>query len=139
MAMAMEEERRVNSQGDTSSFCFCIILFTLCPSFVIKYGMEFFNKVYEIVKLIPQGKVATYGDIARALGNPRMARQVGWALHANPTPIIVPCHRVVNRFGFLSGGFAFGGIKIQKERLENEGVEVDNDYHVDLNKYRHKF
>ena len=101
--------------------------------------MNFFESVYEIVKQIPESKVATYGDIARALGNPRMSQQVGWALHSNPTPIVVPCHRVVNRYGALSPAFAFGGTNIQKELLENEGVEVDEDNTVDLEKYRHKF
>lgn len=97
--------------------------------------MSFFNKVYETVRQIPCGKVATYGQIASICGHCRCARQVGWALHANPEPINIPCHRVVNRFGLLSGGFAFGGIDVQKSLLINEGVSVDDEYKVDLNKY----
>ena len=101
--------------------------------------MNYFESVYEVVKQIPEGRVATYGDIARALGNARMSRQVGWALHSNPTPIVVPCHRVVNRRGELSSAFAFGGTNVQRELLVNEGVEVDEDNIVDLQTYRHKF
>ena len=78
---------------------------------------NFFNKVYEVVKQIPKGKVATYGQIARLCGNPRMARQVGWALHVNPEPYITPCHRVVNRNGRLAAAFAFGGENVQTTLL----------------------
>lgn len=85
----------------------------------------FFRKVYEVVKQIPKGKVVSYGQIARILGCPRMARQVGWALHANPSPETVPCFRVVNRFGEVSGAFAFGGANRQRELLEAEGVIFD--------------
>ncbi len=101
--------------------------------------MKFFDCVYELVKQIPKGKVTTYGEIAKAAGNRRMARQVGWALHANPHPIVVPCHRVVNRQGYLSGGFAFGGIEKQKELLVKEGVVVDKQSCVDLKTYGYKF
>ena len=94
--------------------------------------MSFFNDVYEAVKKIPRGKVTTYGQIARMTGNSRRARQVGWALHANPHFGVVPCHRVVNRFGGLSDAFAFNGKDEQKRLLENEGVFVDGDYVVDL-------
>ncbi|MBQ8686035.1 MAG: MGMT family protein [Clostridia bacterium] len=95
----------------------------------------FFEKVYEIVKQIPEGKVATYGQIAYALGSPRAARQVGFALHVNPQPFVIPCHRVVNRFGGLAPAFAFGGEEIQAELLRKEGVEVDEAFTVDLEKY----
>ncbi len=95
----------------------------------------FFDAVYQAVKAIPLGKVSTYGDIARAVGAPRCSRQVGWALHNNPRPIEIPCHRVVFADGSLSASFAFGGIQAQKELLESEGVTVSNDK-VDLNKYR---
>ena len=71
--------------------------------------MNYFEKVYALVQKIPKGKVSTYGNIARALGNPHMARQVGWALHANPSNAVTPCHRVVNQKGELSSAFAFGG------------------------------
>jgi methylated-DNA-protein-cysteine methyltransferase-like protein len=94
----------------------------------------FFEKVYQTVKKIPRGKVATYGMIARLIGCPGKARQVGWALHANKQYIVVPCHRVVNRFGELAPGFVFGGEEEQKRLLELEGVKVENNK-VDLNKY----
>jgi len=97
-----------------------------------------FSKVYEKVKQIPKGKVTTYGEIARAIGNPHMSRRVGYALHANPEPIVIPCHRVVNRFGELSGAFAFGGKDVQSDLLKSEGVEV-NDGVVDLEKYMYYF
>ncbi len=75
--------------------------------------MTFDQSVYEYVKSVPRGKVTTYGMIARAIGHPRAARQVGNALHRNPAPGIVPCHRVVNREGRLAPAFAFGGIEVQ--------------------------
>ena len=86
----------------------------------------FFNQVYEVVKQIPCGKVTTYGTVAKLTGNPRMSRQVGWALHVNPEPGVIPCHRVVNRDGKLSGAFAFGGKDIQHDLLIAEGVEFDD-------------
>jgi len=94
-----------------------------------------FADVYAAVRKIPRGKVATYGDIAFAVGRPRAARVVGWALHVNPEPIITPCHRVVNRFGKLAESFGFGGIEQQAALLRAEGVEVI-DGAVDLEKYR---
>jgi methylated-DNA-protein-cysteine methyltransferase-like protein len=97
---------------------------------------NFFEKVYEVVKKIPEGKVATYGQIAYAVGSPRSARQVGFALHVNPEPGIIPCHRVVNRFGGLAPAFAFGGVEVQAQLLRAEGVEVSEDGFVDLEKYR---
>ncbi len=87
--------------------------------------MSFFEKVYEIVKQIPYGSVMSYGDIAELLGNRRMSRQVGWALHVNPDPENIPCYRVVNRVGEVSSAFAFGGANVQRELLEKEGVEFD--------------
>ena len=100
--------------------------------------MTFFEKVYEVVSLIPEGKVATYGQIAYAIGSPRAARQVGWALHVNPQPGVIPCHRVVNRFGRMAPAFAFGGEETQAELLRAEGVVVDETYKVDLEKYMYK-
>lgn len=84
----------------------------------------FYASVYEVVRSIPFGKVATYGDIARACGYPRRARQVGYALHVNPDPAHIPCFRVVNREGRLSSAFAFGGENMQKILLEREGGSV---------------
>ena len=98
--------------------------------------MPFFDRVYEVVRRIPCGKVATYGQVAMLAGNPRMARQVGWALHQNPDPSTIPCHRVVNRFGGLSEAFAFGdGREEHKRRLQAEGIEVSADYRVDLERF----
>ena len=97
--------------------------------------MSLFEEVYEVCKKIPKGKVATYGQIAFLIGRPQCSRQVGWALHGNPYEGIVPCHRVVNRFGKLSPAFVFGGEDVQKELLEKEGVVVNKDGTVDLEKY----
>lgn len=97
--------------------------------------MTFFEEVYKAVNKVPRGKVTTYGDIARAIGAPRSSRQVGWALHNNPQPGIIPCHRVVFADGSLSKGFAFGGAEAQKVLLESEGVQV-KDGKVDMEKYR---
>lgn len=88
--------------------------------------MNFYNKVYEIVKKIPKGRVASYGMIAVALGNAKMSRQVGWALHKNPFPDIVPYYRVVTKDGKVADSFAFGGKDRQKELLEFDGVEFGN-------------
>ena len=97
--------------------------------------MSFYDIVYENVRKIPKGKVATYGQIAFMCGSPKASRAVGYALHFNPDPDNIPCFSVVNRFGALAEKFAFGGIEEQKRRLEEDGVEVRDDYTVDLNKY----
>lgn len=97
----------------------------------------FSASVYEVLRMVPRGRVVTYGQIARAIGAPRMARQVGYALHVNPKPGIIPCHRVVNREGRLSGAFAFGGLQAQQKLLEAEGVEVIGGA-VDLDKYGYR-
>lgn len=96
--------------------------------------MTSFEKIYEVVKKIPFGKVATYGQIAMLAGNPRWARVVGYALHVNPDLENIRCYRVVNRFGELSEAFAFGGINEQAELLKAEGVEVEGN-RVNLEKY----
>ncbi|MGN0630690.1 MAG: MGMT family protein [Ruminococcus sp.] len=95
-----------------------------------------FELVYDAVRQIPKGKVATYGDIAARIGNPRLSRVVGYALHVNPEPMTIPCHRVVNRFGEVSKAFAFGGENEQRKLLEQEGIEFDAEGRVDLEKYR---
>lgn len=97
---------------------------------------EFFGEVYKIVKKIPPGKVATYGQIAEMLGSPRAARTVGWALHANQDKD-APCHRVVDRNGRLAPNFAFSakggdGSAEQRRRLEAEGVKFKDERYVDL-------
>ncbi len=92
------------------------------------------QKIYEAVKLIPRGKVATDSQIAALAGNYNLRRYVGNALHVNPEPGIIPCHRVVNAKGFCSGSFAFGGPQIQQDKLEEEGV-VFVDGHVDMERF----
>lgn len=92
------------------------------------------KRIYEAVKKIPKGHVATYGQIAEMAGNPRMSRAVGNALHKNPDPLHIPCFRVVNSKGELAGAFAFGGGKAQAELLREDEVEVVNGK-VDLEKY----
>ena len=97
--------------------------------------MSFYDVVYEQVKKIPHGKVATYGQIAYLCGSPRASRAVGYALHFNPDPEHIPCFRVVNRFGRCAPAFAFGGPDVQANLLRADGVEVDEDGYVDLSKY----
>lgn len=101
--------------------------------------MSFYDKVYEKVREIPPGRVATYGGIALALGSPRASRAVGYALHFNPSPGVIPCHRVVNREGRLAPAFAFGGMDEQRRLLEGEGVAVSEDGFVELEKYLYLF
>lgn len=98
--------------------------------------MNFFQEVYEVVKRIPKGKVATYGQIAKILDAPRSSRAVGYALHVNPEQGIIPCHRVVNRYGRLAPSFAFGGKEAQAELLAVEGVICGKDFIVDLAQYQ---
>ena len=92
------------------------------------------RRIYEAVKKIPSGHVATYSRVAALAGNPKMSRAVGNALHKNPDPLNIPCYRVVNSKGELSENFAFGGRDAQKKLLEADGVAV-SDYKVDLTKY----
>ena len=92
--------------------------------------MNFFASVYETVKKIPKGKVASYGQVATVLGNPRMSRQVGWALHANPFFGEVPCHRIVSKDGKVAKNFAFGGECVQIRMLEEEGIKFDKNFCV---------
>lgn len=94
-----------------------------------------YEKIYDIVKQIPRGTVATYGQVAALAGNKRWARVVGYALHVNPDPEGIPCYRVVNREGRVSEAFAFGGENRQIGLLEADGIEV-KDGCVDLSKYQ---
>lgn len=94
-----------------------------------------FGRIYEIVSKIPKGCVTTYGQVALLAGNPRWSRVVGYALHVNPDPERIPCHRVVNRFGEVSDAFAFGGGNRQRELLESEGVAFLEDGRVDLKRH----
>lgn len=92
------------------------------------------KRIYEAVKKIPRGKVATYGRVAELAGNPRMSRAVGNALHKNPDPEHIPCYRVVNAKGELAEAFVFGGVNMQEKLLEADGIKVVNG-RVDLEKY----
>ncbi len=94
--------------------------------------MNTFDKIYEQVRRIPRGKVATYGQIATLAGNPHWSQIVGYALHSNPAPGVIPCHRVVNRFGGTAAAFAFGGEDRQRALLEQEGIAFRADGTVDL-------
>lgn len=97
--------------------------------------LSVFEKIYEVVLRIPEGKVATYGQVASYAGNPRWARVVGFALHNNPAPGIIPCHRVVNREGRVAESFVFGGGNMQRELLEKEGVKFLADNSINLEEY----
>ncbi|MFT3952486.1 MAG: MGMT family protein [Oscillospiraceae bacterium] len=94
-----------------------------------------FARIYAVVRRIPRGKVATYGQIAALAGNPHWSQVVGFALHVNPEPGVIPCHRVVNRFGAVSSAFAFGGENEQVRLLESEGVAFTQDGHVALERF----
>ncbi len=88
---------------------------------------RFFEDVYEVVKLIPKGKVTNYGAIAEYLGAKKSARMVGWAMNASHGDIQVPAHRVVNRAGVLTGKHFFGEPDTMQKRLEAEGIQVVDD------------
>ena len=96
--------------------------------------MNTFDKVYDLVTLVPKGKVTTYGALSKLVGvDPRV---IGYALHQNKDPKHIPCHRVINSKGEISSGYAFGGPNIQKEMLEEEGI-VFSKNKVDLTKFGH--
>lgn len=94
--------------------------------------MNSYARIYAVVRAIPRGKVATYGQVARLAGNPRWSRVVGYALHVNPDPEGIPCYRVVDRMGRTSKAFAFGGSDVQRALLEADGVQFLPDGRVDL-------
>ncbi len=96
---------------------------------------NFFEKVYEVTRRIPEGRVTTYGAIAKHLGSAQSARMVGWAMNSTKNmPNWVPAHRVVNRKGLLTGKMHFPGSETMKELLESEGIEVQDDKIVDFQK-----
>lgn len=96
----------------------------------------FTKRIYETVKQIPKGRVASYGQVAMLAGNPRGARGVGFALHRNPEPGVIPCHRVVFKDGSICTGYAFGGPEVQRRMLEEEGVPFLPDGRVDMARAR---
>ena len=95
-----------------------------------------FERIYQVVRHIPRGTVATYGQIAALAGNPRWARVVGYALHANPDPEGIPCYRVVTKDGRTAPAFAFGGADVQRALLEADGVGFTADGRVDMAQYQ---
>jgi len=96
---------------------------------------NFFERVYEIAKQIPYGKVTSYGAIAKVLGSARSARMVGWAMNSSGKHEDVPAHRVVNRKGLLTGKHHFQGTNLMQQLLENEGIEIVNNQIVDFEKH----
>jgi len=96
--------------------------------------LDFFERVYELVQLIPEGRVTSYGAIAKCLGASRSSRIVGWAMNASHGRYEVPAHRVVNRIGMLTGKHHFPTENLMHELLESEGVKIVNDKVVDFKK-----
>lgn len=96
---------------------------------------NFFERVYEVARQIPHGKVTSYGAIAKALGAARSARMVGWAMNASHGKEDIPAHRVVNRTGLLTGKHHFEGSSLMQQLLENEGIQVKNQQVVDFEKH----
>jgi methylated-DNA-protein-cysteine methyltransferase-like protein len=93
----------------------------------------FFQRVYEVTRMVPYGRVTTYGAIARYLGSPGAARMVGWAMNqSGSVSPFVPAHRVVNRVGLLTGKHHFDGAELMKELLENEGAIIENNQIINL-------
>lgn len=96
---------------------------------------NFFERVYEVARQIPYGKVTSYGAIAKALGAARSARMVGWAMNASHNMEDIPAHRVVNRVGLLSGKHHFGGTNLMQQLLESEGIKVVENQIIDFEKH----
>lgn len=96
---------------------------------------NFFEKVYEITRQIPEGKVTSYGAIAKCLGAAKSARMVGWAMNASHSIDDVPAHRVVNRNGLLTGKMHFDGSNLMQQLLENEGITVIDNQIIDFEKH----
>ena len=95
---------------------------------------DFFQKVYKVVKMIPSGRVSTYGLIAKYLGSTNSSRVVGYAMNASHQNSEIPAHRVVNRVGLLTGKYHFSGTTLMKDLLESEGVKIQNDRVVNFKK-----
>lgn len=104
----------------------------------MKYSVEtenFFDKVYAVTKLIPYGRVTSYGAIAKYLGAARSSRMVGWAMNGAGKHPDVPAHRVVNRIGMLTGKMHFGSSNAMEQMLAEEGIQVEGDKVVDFKKF----
>ena len=98
-------------------------------------NLDFFQRVYFVVRKIPFGKVTSYGAIAKYIGSPQSARVVGWAMNNSHYKNNVPAHRVVNRNGMLTGKHHFSGTNLMKELLENEGIKVVDNVILDFEKF----
>ncbi|WP_396179217.1 MGMT family protein [Flavobacterium sp.] len=96
---------------------------------------SFFERVYQIARQIPEGKVTSYGAIAKCLGSAQSARMVGWAMNASHSHSDIPAHRVVNRKGLLTGKHHFDGTNLMQQLLENEGIKVVDNQIMDFEKY----
>ena len=96
---------------------------------------NFFKKVYEVAKLIPYGRVTSYGSIAKYLGAARSARMVGWAMNAAHNMEEIPAHRVVNKIGLLTGKHHFDGTNLMQQLLESEGIKVVDNQIIDFEKH----
>ncbi|WP_367773120.1 MGMT family protein [Flavobacterium sp. WC2421] len=96
---------------------------------------NFFERVYAVARLIPYGRVTSYGAIAKALGTARSARMVGWAMNASHNIEDVPAHRVVNRKGLLTGKFHFDGTNLMQQLLESEGIQVIDNQIIEFEKH----
>jgi methylated-DNA-[protein]-cysteine S-methyltransferase len=101
---------------------------------LIRSSQSIKDKVYDMLLEIPAGKVTTYGDIAKAIGKPNSSRLIGQILHNNPTPVVVPCHRVVRSDGKI-GGYAYGGRK-KRKLLEEEGLKFCGSNSTDLKEFQ---
>lgn len=97
--------------------------------------LNFFERVYEVVRKIPYGRVSSYGLIARYLGSPQSARMVGWAMNASHNIDDVPAHRVVNRLGLLTGKHHFEGTNLMQQLLENEGIEIEDNQIINFDQF----
>ena len=98
-------------------------------------NLDFFDRVYFVVRKIPFGKVTSYGAIAKHLGSPQSSRVVGWAMNNSHYKNDIPAHRVVNRNGMLTGKHHFSGTNLMKELLENEGIKVVDNIVLDFEKF----
>ncbi len=103
--------------------------------FMSEKNKGFFKRVYDIVAMVPEGKVATYGGIGKILGYPRGAKIVGWAMRSVPEDLDLPCHRVVKATGELSPDYVFGAYEIQRAMLEAEGITFREDGTIDMVKH----
>ena len=102
---------------------------------MLKEELFFFEKVYDVVREIPFGRVCSYGLIARYLGSPQSARMVGWAMNASHIKKDVPAHRVVNRIGLLTGKQHFEGTNLMQQLLESEGIQIKENQVVDFEQF----